>query len=186
MCRKSQQMFQGRASKAGNKNALLFRDEAIGRAENGRLRRPLPLNGPRSNTLIRPECNISRRFGLNRSDKIRTCDDLRFPKTNQSCAVRTPTKPVQRGQIAEICRSIRNKSRDCGFPMADPASAYKQLPIEPDRAKYAAAALKSRKMGNCMVFCQSPCCSDQLHPWSITMCSVALYARSQIARSASL
>ena len=97
--------------------------------------------------MIRRVWNVAFRFGVNRNDKIRAFGDFGFPNTNRACAVITPIKWAPWGQIAEMCRSIRDKSRAWGFFKADRASAYKQLPICPNHAKYADAAWRSPKDG---------------------------------------
>ena len=148
MCRRNQQRFHERGSKAGNNRARLFREDAIGHVGKGWLRPLLPLTWPISNTLIRSGWDIAFRFGVNQIDKIRARDDVGFAKTIQACAVRTPTKLVSWGRIAEMCRSIRNKTRARGLPNADRASAYKHVPTNPDLAIFDVAGRVSPKMGN--------------------------------------
>ena len=111
MYRQHQQGFQERAAKSGNENAGPIWHEAMDQVGKGRLRPPLPPTKGRSNGLIRKEWGVAFRFGVDRNGKIRAFGDSGPPNTPRACAVLTPINLVSFGQIAEMCRSIRDKSR---------------------------------------------------------------------------
>ena len=117
--------------------------EATEQVEIGLLQAPSELTYQNSYELKGKNSNAAFRFGVNQSDKIRACDDLKHSRTNEACRVATPIELVTWEHVAELCRMVVDKKRSWGFFKADHASAYKQLPIGPNQAGYAIAAPKS-------------------------------------------
>ena len=144
--KKNQRRPKGRDSELFNKNSSLRWGEALDQVNQGWGRPLLPQTPSKSRELAHPRWNIASRPGGYLGDKIRAFGDMRIRETNQSRAALASIEIESRGQIAETCRDIENKSRDLGFLKVDHASAYKQFPDKPGHAKYSAAAPKSPKM----------------------------------------
>ena len=80
-----------RSPRAVSRHAEQLWAEALKQVDEGWLTPPGPL-GANSHFLDRPrgECNIAFRFGVEQTDKLRGCDDLKDSLTNTACAIRTP------------------------------------------------------------------------------------------------
>ena len=105
--------FQDSASKSGRVNAKALRGEALTQCEKGWLARPFPLcRDRRPCTLHNPELNVSFRFGVEESDNLRACDDLRRARTNLACAVETPIKLARWGHLEELPNQANGKERE--------------------------------------------------------------------------
>ena len=83
------------------------------------------------------------RFGVEQSDKLRACDDLRHARTNLACVVETPIKLVCWDHLVEIANLVNDGKRDWAFIKADHEAAYKQLPMCMGHQKLAVIALRS-------------------------------------------
>ena len=87
--------------------------------------------------------NIAFRFGLDQGGKLRACDDLRHARTTLACVVATPIKLVRWGHVVEHSNLANTGVRDWAFCKDDPEAAYKQLPLDWERAELSAIALRS-------------------------------------------
>ena len=93
------------------------------------------------------EFNISFRFGVIQTDKLRDCDDLERSTTNLAYTVETPTHLVSLGDIPKLSILLDSKSGDWVMCKSDRNAAYKQLPIDPDYQATAIAALRHPSEG---------------------------------------
>ena len=91
-------------------------------------------------TLLNSELNIAFRFGVERSGKLRACDDLRHAKANMACIVETPIKIARWDHLSELSNRVNDRARDRAFFKADREAAYKQLPLDPRHTKLAVIA----------------------------------------------
>ena len=140
--------YTDRASKAGYKNAPKLWAEAMEQSKAGWLTEPFALSTKgQPYTLKDSNLNIAFRFGVEQSDKLRACDDLRYSLTNLACVVETPIKLASWDHVAEMCHSIASSSHAWHFMKADHEAAYKQLPLDWDQAKLAVVALRSPEDG---------------------------------------
>ena len=103
---------------------------------------PLSWIAKNSLALRNPESSIAFRFGVNQSEKIRARGDLKHSRANEACSATAPTKLATWDHIAELRKRAENKKRSWGLFEAGRASAYKQLPVNPDHANYVPTALK--------------------------------------------
>ena len=136
--------FTDRARKSGNKNAEELWNEAMEQVNKGWLNLPTPLSTEQKPFVLHnPELNIAFRFGVEQSDKLRACDDLRHSRTNLACVVETPIKLVSWDHLVEVTNLTNTATRNWAFFKADHEAAYKQLPLAPSHAKLAIIALKN-------------------------------------------
>ena len=86
-------LFADSATKSRHENAQVLWSEASGGVEKGWLLPPFlhPIEG-KPFLLRGHKLNVSFRFGDKQSDKIRDCDDLRFPKSNLDFVAETQIK----------------------------------------------------------------------------------------------
>ena len=136
------QRFQTRSLHSGAINAQMLWDEAMTQVNKGWLDNPVPL-GPCGKTPLpdMPAAAIAFRFGVDQLDKIRSCDDIKYSTTNEYCAVWTPIKLPTWDHIGQMASDVKETNRPWSFLKVDHEAAYKQLPLDPSRAKYALAAL---------------------------------------------
>ena len=109
--------FSDMARKSGFKNAKAFWAEALDQCDKGWMSRPFPLCSERARARfpIR-SLKLLFRFGVEQSNKLRACDDLRFPRTDLSCVVETPIKIFILGHLAELAHVVNDESRGWSFP----------------------------------------------------------------------
>ena len=123
---------------SGYKNAQTLRGEAIQHKEKGWLLPPSPLSTEASPLILQhPQLNVAFRFGVEQSNNLRACGDLRHARTNLACAVETPIKLVRWRHLAELSNLVKLGGRDWAFFKADNEAAYKQLPLDPKHTKLA-------------------------------------------------
>ena len=114
------------------------------KCDKGWLNRPFPLcseKGPY--VLNNSQLNIAFRFGVEQSDKLRACDDLRHSRTNLACVAETPIRLESRDHLSELTNRADDGSRDWSFFKADHEAAYKQLPLDCAHSKLAVVTLRS-------------------------------------------
>ena len=90
--------FKERASKKPSRYPRQLWEEALLQVERGWLSKPEPLDSS-GNFRDSPhaETNITFRFGVLQSDKLRGCDDSKDSCTNQTCQIATPHYPSGMG-----------------------------------------------------------------------------------------
>ena len=82
------------------------------------------------------------RFGVVQGEKIRSRDDLIYSTTNEFCTVWTGVKLPTWDHIGQMCLEIRDANRPWAFFKMGRESAYKQLPLDQDHAKYDMATIR--------------------------------------------
>ena len=134
--------FMSRSLNAVSKKSQCLWDEALEQVNKGWLWPPEPLS-PEGAFIARPEeeCNIAFRFGVQQSDKLRGCDDLRDSLTNTACVVRTPITLPGWDHIAASARILNTTLCEWSFGKVDHKSAYKALPLRAEDSNYAVIAL---------------------------------------------
>ena len=145
--------FQLRARASGALNAQTLWDEALDQVAKGWLSPPMAID-PEGNvaTYAANGVVIAFRFGVDQQDKIRSCDDLKYSTTNEYCTVWTPIKLPTWDHLAQISLDLKDTNEPWIFFKQDHASAYKQLPLDPDHAKFAMVALRHPKLGTWFAF----------------------------------
>ena len=86
--------------------------------------------------------NISFRFAVSQSSKVRACDDLKDSLTNRLCSVETPIKLPDWDLLGAMSLLISSSSKkNWVLVKADDTSAYKNLPLRPSDSFLTAIAL---------------------------------------------
>ena len=141
-------LFREMAQKSGYKNARPLWGESLAQSAQGWLTKPSPLSSSNEPFILRgPKLYIAFRFGVEQSDKLRACDDLRYSMVNLACKVETPIKLASWGHVAEMRRSVQSIERFWHFMKSDHEAAYKQLPLEWCQSSLAVVALRSPEDG---------------------------------------
>lgn len=136
--------FSDWANKSGNKNITQLWVEAREQIPKGWMRHPMKLSTIGSPfALGNPQLNIAFRCGVEQSDKLRACGDLRHSATHLACAVGTPIRLVSWDHVAEITQAVNDRSMDWAFAKSDREADYKQLRLQAERATISVVALKS-------------------------------------------
>ena len=149
----SRQRFMTRSRASGFLNAETLWNEAMGQVNKGWLAPPPPISADGSvATYENGPVNIAFRFGVNQTDKLRACDDLKHNEVNLFCAVWTPIKLPTWGHISQMRRNVRSTRRPWEFFKADHEAAYKQLPLMPEHTKLAFVALRDPIASRWMAF----------------------------------
>ena len=105
---------------------------------------PSPLALGNSPTkLAHHQLNVAFMFGVEQGEKLRACDDLRHARKNLACVLGTPINLANWDHVAQLSNLVNAGSRDWAFFKADHEAAYKQLPLDAEKAKLAVAALRS-------------------------------------------
>ena len=134
--------FKIRDPRAISRHADQLWGEALKQVQEGWLTPPDPLNH-NGHFLEHPreECNIAFRLGVEQTDKLRGCDDLKGSLTNTDCTIRTPIALPGWDHIASDTRILADRRCSWSFGKVDHKAAYKALPIRPDDSRYAVIAL---------------------------------------------
>ena len=139
----AQERFTTRAKASGRLHATELWNEALEQTRAGWLDGPQPLLEDGSLLLPTPhQPIIAFRFGVDQSDKLRACDDLKYSKTNEFCSVKTPISLPTWDHIGQMATTVADSARPWSFLKTDHAAAYKQLPLRPDQANLAVIALR--------------------------------------------
>lgn len=140
--------LRARAAGSGWLNADTLWTEAIDQVQKGWLMDPLTIGEDGKCPAIGlGAINISFRFGVEQSSKLRACDDLKYGTANTYCAVMTPIKLPTWDHIAQMAAIVRPARCAWSFFKADHASAYKQLPLGPSGRPTSAVALREPRSG---------------------------------------
>ena len=139
----AQERFSKRANASGWLNSQQLWTEALEQTSAGWLGGPFPIDETgRLDLPDQPHPIIAFRFGVDQSDKLRACDDLKYSKTNEFCAAKTPISLPTWDHIGHMAIDIAPSARPWSFLKTDHAAAYKQLPLRPDRAQYSVISLR--------------------------------------------
>lgn len=99
--------FRERGAESGGKHGPLIRREATGKAMDGCLLPPNPLSDEGKPLEWRSKrYNISVRFGVLQSDKLRACGDLKRPMTRSARTAPTPTQLVSWYNVDQISQLL--------------------------------------------------------------------------------
>ena len=140
--------FRSRAAGSGRLNEGTLWNESMEQVKKGWLSDPLPLGEDgQSPALGLGPINAAFRFGVSQSGKVRACDDLKYNRANEYCAVSTPVKLTTWDHIAQMAAIVRPTGCAWSFFKADHASAYKQLPLDPADRALAAVTLRDPATG---------------------------------------
>ena len=134
--------FRARSIRPCSRHAETLWAEAMSQVHEGWLNPPEVLDSD-GNFLGHSgeRCINAFRFGVQQSDKLRGCDDLKDSLTNTACTVRSPITLPGWDHIAASSRILAGQHTAWSFGKVDRKSAYKALPIRPLDAKYAAITL---------------------------------------------
>ena len=136
--------FFERAAHSGATNATTLWAEACDQVKKGWLGAPLPADTLGNvSTYEKGRADIAFRFGATQGDKLRARDDLRHNCVNLRCTVWTPIKLPTWGHISQMCLNIRGFRKKWAFFKADHESAYKQLPMSPERTNLGLIAIRN-------------------------------------------
>lgn len=121
--------FRDRATRSGFKNGTALCDDAITQHTQGWMGPPIPLNADGIHTTWRSNrYNVASPFGVEESEKLRACVDLRHSLTHLACHVATPLRLVSWGHSSKLPQLLNYGADDCGSFKADHEAAYIQLP----------------------------------------------------------
>ena len=88
------------------------------------MRHPIKLStSDKPVALTNNKLNVSFTFGVEKSDRLRGCDDLRRSMTNLACAVETPIKLVRWGHVDAIAHAVNGGCRGWAFFKEDHEAA---------------------------------------------------------------
>ena len=136
--------FAARSKRSSTRETIPLWEEALAKVQRGWLGQPeIVTEAGRSSHDPDAAINLAFRFGARHLDRMRACDDFKNAHTNRACAIETPKNLVDWGHIAQLALKGASSRPGWSFFKEDRASAYKWLPLQPDRARYATATLRS-------------------------------------------
>ena len=92
------------------------------------------------------------RFGVSQGSKLRACDDLRHNMVNLCTEVLTPITLPTWDHLAQLAKMVSPSAMNWHFLKGGHASAYKQLPLDPQYANLTIVALRNPSTGLWMGF----------------------------------
>ena len=135
--------FAKRAHSSGRLHGSELWSEALQKVATGWLEAPIPFN--EDGALDRPTLDnpiTAFRFAVDQSDKLRACDDLKYSKTSEFCAVKTPISLPTWDHNGQMAINVAQSARPWSSLKTDHAAAYKLLPLRPGQARLAVIALR--------------------------------------------
>ena len=144
----AEQRFSSRARSSPTAHAGALWEEALAQVTAGWLERPRRLtpSGVFADDPSTP-INAAFRFPVAQPDKTRACDDLKYGRINLRTSDYTPITLPTWDHVSQLCSDISDPNTDWSFFKADHASAYKNLPLNPDHGNLCVVTLQDPSGG---------------------------------------
>ena len=140
----NEERFSSRARSTPTAHSGSLWSEALSQVAAGWLEPPRRLS--RSGRFVddpKTPINAVFRFPVVQPDKTRACDDLKYGLINTRTSDFTPITLPTWDHVSQLCSDISDSNTDWCFFKADHASAYKNLPLNPDHGNLCVVALQS-------------------------------------------